>query len=197
MCTNDLYTCKDLSRINCTLACSTLGYIPCQNYMDRKICASVLKRHHSQSSIIEYRSILFPSNCRRMQSLLQPTSPLTPLIHSKFVQKVLGIFSVVSLLAVLIIYFTYYKRSKLRAAQSLKPPMETNGHSRARQNSSYSSSDYNYPCMVCEEDGSILIGSSKNPIKKKANENLYKHVECVQANNVASDDVSFELLAYY
>jgi hypothetical protein len=36
--------CKDSSRINCTLACSTLGYIPCKNYKDTKICASVLKQ---------------------------------------------------------------------------------------------------------------------------------------------------------
>ncbi len=44
MCTEDLYLCKDSSRINCTLACSTLGYIPCKNYMDRKICATVNKK---------------------------------------------------------------------------------------------------------------------------------------------------------
>lgn len=44
MCTNDLYLCKDSSRINCTLACSTLGYIPCRNYVDKKICASVNKK---------------------------------------------------------------------------------------------------------------------------------------------------------
>lgn len=44
MCTNDLYLCKDSSRINCTLACSTLGYIPCRNYVDKKICSSVNKK---------------------------------------------------------------------------------------------------------------------------------------------------------
>lgn len=47
MCTNDLYLCKDSSRINCTLACSTLGYIPCRNYVDKKICSSVNKKHQS------------------------------------------------------------------------------------------------------------------------------------------------------
>jgi hypothetical protein len=39
MCTNDFYICKDSSRINCTLACSTLGYIPCKNYVDKKVCS--------------------------------------------------------------------------------------------------------------------------------------------------------------
>lgn len=48
MCTNDLYQCKDLSRINCTRACTTLGYIPCKNYMDTKICASVVKSLQSK-----------------------------------------------------------------------------------------------------------------------------------------------------
>ena len=38
MCTDEIYTCKDLSRINCTLACLTLGYLPCKNYIDMKIC---------------------------------------------------------------------------------------------------------------------------------------------------------------
>ena len=41
MCINDLYTCKDSSKINCTLACNTLGYIPCRNYMDKNICSSI------------------------------------------------------------------------------------------------------------------------------------------------------------
>jgi hypothetical protein len=44
MCTNDFYLCKDSSRINCTLACSTLGYIPCKNYVDKKICGSVNRK---------------------------------------------------------------------------------------------------------------------------------------------------------
>lgn len=44
MCNDDLYTCRDSSRINCTLACNTLGYIPCRNYMDKKVCSNVLKK---------------------------------------------------------------------------------------------------------------------------------------------------------
>ncbi len=50
MCTNDIYKCKDnLSVINCSMACSTLGYIPCQNYMDEKVCASFLRRQAIQT----------------------------------------------------------------------------------------------------------------------------------------------------
>jgi len=42
-CVNDVYLCRDSSRINCSWACSILGYIPCKSYMDKKICSSVLK----------------------------------------------------------------------------------------------------------------------------------------------------------
>ncbi len=44
MCMNDVYVCKDLTRINCTLACSTLGYIPCKNYVDKLVCSSIAKK---------------------------------------------------------------------------------------------------------------------------------------------------------
>ena len=50
MCTNDLYTCKDSSQINCTLACSTLGYVPCKNYLDRKVCENVLRKLEQKSN---------------------------------------------------------------------------------------------------------------------------------------------------
>lgn len=50
MCNNDLYTCRDSSRINCTLACNTLGYIPCKNYMDRKVCSNILKKNKFYNS---------------------------------------------------------------------------------------------------------------------------------------------------
>lgn len=50
MCNNDLYTCRDSSRINCTLACNTLGYIPCKNYMDRKVCSNILKKNKLYNS---------------------------------------------------------------------------------------------------------------------------------------------------
>ena len=55
MCTNDLYQCKDSSRINCTRACTTLGYIPCKNYVDTKICATILKNLLNKASNPSFR----------------------------------------------------------------------------------------------------------------------------------------------
>lgn len=45
MCINDIYMCRDSSRINCTLACSTLGYIPCKNYADKQICLKLFEKY--------------------------------------------------------------------------------------------------------------------------------------------------------
>ena len=42
-CINDLYLCRDSSRINCSWACSILGFIPCKSYRDKKVCSTVLK----------------------------------------------------------------------------------------------------------------------------------------------------------
>lgn len=50
MCTNDIYVCRDSSRINCTLACLTLGYIPCKHYKDIIICPTVLKNKNLKFS---------------------------------------------------------------------------------------------------------------------------------------------------
>ena len=66
MCINDIYLCKDFSRINCTLACSSLGYIPCKSYMDKKVCSSVLKNRDlfngissiSEKSVISTETIV-------------------------------------------------------------------------------------------------------------------------------------------
>ncbi len=54
MCTNDVYICRDRqsSLINCTLACSTLGYIPCQNYMDKLVCSTIAKKAYIKPSFI-------------------------------------------------------------------------------------------------------------------------------------------------
>jgi hypothetical protein len=75
MCTNDLYLCRDASRINCTLACLTLGYIPCKNYMDKKICSTVLKNKslkfynnfdgssiHTNKNVISTEAIVITGN---------------------------------------------------------------------------------------------------------------------------------------
>lgn len=73
--------------------------------------------------------------------------------------------------------------------------MEPSRHSRARQNSSYSSIDYNYPCMICEDEAGILDTSSKST-KKKVSENLYKKatldskMECNHVNKKASNDLN-------
>lgn len=78
MCTNDLYTCKDLSRINCTLACSTLGYIPCKNYMDKKICETVIRRQKGQSnSFFNYDNFYF-LNSIPTESIFIPGKKKTP-----------------------------------------------------------------------------------------------------------------------
>lgn len=59
MCINDLYTCKDSSRINCTLACNTLGYIPCRNYMDKKICSSIIRKTNKFSNFKSFKENSF------------------------------------------------------------------------------------------------------------------------------------------
>ena len=39
-CPDEVYICKDLSRINCIEACPDLGYIPCKHYKDYEICGN-------------------------------------------------------------------------------------------------------------------------------------------------------------
>ncbi|RNA41037.1 Low-density lipo receptor-related [Brachionus plicatilis] len=120
MCTNDLYICKDSSRINCTLACSTLGYIPCKNYADRKICSSYAKK----SNYLKLNSILkqieednnsdnlkesspFFGNARFSGSLLKNLPS-----NEKIIFSALGAVVLVFLILFLVLFGVMYKRFK-------------------------------------------------------------------------------------
>lgn len=120
MCTNDLYLCKDSSRINCTLACSTLGYIPCRNYVDKKICSSVNKKS-SAGSGSHFGSAL--SGSGRFFSLKtgSGSSPLSFLFDSNedgvrlsdtVVFSLLGVLLFASLVVVLVLFGVFYNRNK-------------------------------------------------------------------------------------
>jgi hypothetical protein len=51
MCTNGIYQCEDLSRIDCTEACKYPGRIECKNYDDLTICSSFNKKGKCLSNL--------------------------------------------------------------------------------------------------------------------------------------------------
>lgn len=148
MCTNDLYTCKDTSVINCTMACTTLGYIPCINYMDKNACANVLKRH--QSRIFDKHSN-FSGN----------------LSNGVLFWTILGFFTVIFIIGFLMFLMVHYKRSKrIRTKLPIRNPVKPNQHHNRGHNNSYSSEtdslEYNYPNIVWDDDKKSTIIVKKN-----------------------------------
>ncbi|CAF0798424.1 unnamed protein product [Brachionus calyciflorus] len=122
MCTNDLYICKDSSRINCTLACSTLGYIPCKNYADRKICASYNKKtslfnKYGSFDIGERSSFLkgIPSN-------------------EKFMLTAVGLFVIAFLIISFLLFGLIYKRYKQKKKRDFTTRL-VNNHQEENVNS--------------------------------------------------------------
>lgn len=159
MCTNDLYTCKDLSQINCTLACSTLGYVPCKNYLDRKVCENVLRKLDQKSNrffdsgaIVNDKSQKGLFSWMPSESIFLPGKQLFHRILLKLISlisysfKALGFFIVVSVLFVSFLIYTFHHKriKKVKLKVSLD---DSNTNLDRRRSSSCSSSDsnYNYP----------------------------------------------------
>lgn len=134
MCTNDLYLCKDSSRINCTLACSTLGYIPCRNYVDKKICSTVNKKSNLGGGGSRFFG-LRPSGASSSGGsgggstfgfLFNNDDDFSAGEHSLFLRlggdtlvfSLLGVILFATLIGVLVLFGVLYNRNKKRRKKS-------------------------------------------------------------------------------
>jgi len=111
MCTNDLYVCRDSSHINCTLACSTLGYIPCKNYMDKNVCDSVVKYSLLKANLL---------NSQKQKKIdLHSTGFFDyPKLNESIFIIVLGLFVLISVSIILTLFTMFYFRMKKRNKNS-------------------------------------------------------------------------------
>lgn len=175
MCTNDLYQCKDSSRINCTLACSTLGYIPCKNYMDRKICASVNKK-----------SINYPSS-NYFRNNFNNDLNSSSFFSEKFLVIGVCLFMFTSIIVLLfVLYFVFQKKFKHRKenqANDDQPSSNLQNRLSLSINSSSSSSILNQYASYTNlnHSGGEPLSNKKNNRKKHSTykeENIILNKTC-------------------
>ena len=122
MCTNDFYLCKDSSRINCTLACSTLGYIPCKNYVDKKICGSVNRKLNTANK----QHLLMNDDKFKFSNLLSRTFKGSDFgdkryfaSNDQFLYTLLGSIFFISVLVFIILFGVLYHRHKRKIQRQM------------------------------------------------------------------------------
>lgn len=118
MCTNDLYLCKDSSRINCTLACSTLGYIPCRNYVDKKICLSVNKKSSRFFSLKSAKTSIFDRAFFFDDPFAGAGDSADAGFQERFLFSFLSLAVLGGLFVLLILFTVLYRRNKRNKSKS-------------------------------------------------------------------------------